>query len=379
MAIQTAPSTRTRARVFTEYVASLGLSGEPPDRESFERAWDALRRALRTELRRRGLWTSPPRYLGVVGADAWTDDAFDEVVADAYVFNFVHRLRSLRAQLEIKPNVDGLVHLNLKNFLHERQRRHDPLGYQLFSTLRSALLSLVEQGELEVVGGDPGVRNGTVLRFPDAPLEGETGEPAASAVRPLEELVARWSDELLPELVTARGKRHDAVAAALRRRIEDLRHRVGGSFTVKELADPLKTAVRERWRALHVRGEPGPSGREAGEPDELFAETRRTYRPDDEVEGAEAFEKLTACVERQLRGLDSGGRHSEYLDALWQFLRLHAAGERDLPSRRRLAESLGIPRNRFPELYETLRAVLEQCRGLLFQPQAPERRTRGHG
>lgn len=379
MAIQTAPSTGTRARVFTEYVASLGSSGEPPDRESFERAWGALRRALRTELRRRGLWSSPPHYLGVVGADAWTDDAFDEVVADAYVFNFVQRLRSLRAQLEVKPNVDGLVHLNLKNFLYERQRRHDPLGCRLFATLRSALLSLVERGELEVLGGDPGIRNDTVLGFPDPPPEAQSGQPGASTARPLDELVVPWSDELLPELVTARGRRHDAVAAALARKIAELRTRGVGEITVKDLADPLKTSVRERWRALHVRAEPGDPGGEAGEPDELFAETRRTYRPDDAIEGAEAFEKLTACVERHLRGLETGGRHAEYLDALWQFLRLHAAGERELPSRRRLAESLGIPRNRFPELYETLRAVLERCRGLLFQPQALERRTRGHG
>lgn len=378
MAIQTAPSTGTRAPVFTEYVGSLGRSGEPPDRESFERTWRALKRALRTELRRRGLWSSLPRYLGVVGADAWTEEALDELVADAYVFNFVHRLRSLRAQLEVKPNVEGLVRLNLKNFLYERQRRHDPLGCRLFGTLRGALRELVATGELEVDGGDPGIRNDTVLRFPDAPPEAE-GDPPAPAARLLDGLVAPWSDALLPDLVTARGKRHEAVAAALRRRIVDLRGRGVGGFTVKDLADPLKKAVRERWRALHVGGEAGGAGGETGEPDELFAETRRTYRPDDEIEDTEAFEKLTACVEHHLRGLEAGEQRREHLHALWQFLRLHAAGERDLPSRRKLGESLGIPRNRFPELYETLRGLLESCRRLLFQPSGRARRTRGHG
>ena len=380
MSIQTAPSTGARARVFTEYVASLGHSGEPPDRESFERAWGALRRSLRTELRRRSLWSSPPRYLGVVGADAWTDEAFDELVADAYVFNFVHRLRSLRAQLKVKPNVDGLVRLNLKNFLHERQRRHDPLGYRLFGTLRRALLSLVQAGDLVVAGGHPRVRNDTALRFAESPRPDGNAEPAVSAQRPLDELVTPWSDALLPDLVTARGKRHEAIAAALGREIRALRDHGVAGFTVKDLADPLKTAVRDRWRALHVPEQAEVAGQErSGDPDQLFAETRRTYRPDDAVQDTEAFEKLTACVERQLRRVETGTSQSEYLDALWRFLRLHAAGERELPSRRKLAESLGIPRNRFPELYETLQGLLERCRRLLLEPAGGERNTHGPG
>ncbi|MFP3939002.1 MAG: hypothetical protein ACLF0P_01725 [Thermoanaerobaculia bacterium] len=378
MAIQTAPSHRTRARVFTEYVASLGASGEPPDRESFERAWRTLKGALRNELRRRGLWSSPPTYLGVVGADAWTEEALDELVGDAYVFNFVHRLRSLRAQLQVKPNLEGLVRLNLKNFLYERQRRHDPLGHRLFGTVRTALKELLDAGGLELAGGDPGIRNDTVLRFPDAPPE-EGGDRPGTGRRGLDGLVAPWSDALLPELVTARGRRKEEVAAALRRRIEELRDQGIAGFTVKELVDPLKDAVRERWRALHIVAEAEGTPREPDEPDELFAETRRTYRPDDEVEDAEAFEKLTACVERHLHDLDTDPQRREYLHALWQFLRLHAAGERELPSRRKLGASLGIPRNRFPELYGTLRDALERCRRLLLRPQDREGRIRAHG
>ena len=349
------------SRVFTDYVESLGPAGDPPSREAFDRVWHALKTALRTELRQRSLWTSPPRYLGVVGADRWDEDTLDELATDAYVFNFVDRLRSLRAQLEVKPNVEGLIYLNLKNFLYERQRRHDPLGARLFKTLRSALRDLVGEGALEVRRGAPEIRNGTALRF---------AEPKPGGAAPsLQELTAAWADDLLPELVTARGGHYDRVTTDLRRKIAGLRDRGCPGFTFKELADPLKSAVRERWSTLLARGDPDTPAAGTSGGDEAFTLVRRRMRPDEAVENEEAFEKLTDCVERRMERLDSDGSTDQYLSNLWQFLRIHAAGERDLPSRRKLAEELDIPRNRFPGLYETLGELLETCRKLLLVPR----------
>ena len=122
----------------------------------------------------------------MVGSDRWDEETLDELTTDAYVFNFVHRLRSLRAQLLVKPNIEGLVLLNLKNFLYERQRRHDPLGCRLFKTLRSALRALVDDGQLEVSRGAPEIRNDTVLRFPHPSAGAVTlaGDEAARRDRP---------------------------------------------------------------------------------------------------------------------------------------------------------------------------------------------------
>jgi hypothetical protein len=110
--------------------------------------------------------------------------------------------------------------------------------------------------------------------------------------------------------------------------------------------------------------------------DDLFGAVRGDYRPDEVLEGEEAFEKMTDCVERALRKVDTEEGFGKYLNVLWQFLRLHAAGERDLPSRRKLAESLGIPRNRFPELYETLGSMLKRCRKLLLEPASHDEEGR---
>ncbi|MGD2114065.1 MAG: hypothetical protein PVG07_03370 [Acidobacteriota bacterium] len=363
-----------RSRVFTEYVRSLETRDAPPDRESFDRVWNALSIRLRTELRRRGLWTSPPRFLGIVGSESWTEDALEELTAEAYAFNFVDRLRSLQAQLRVKPNVEGLVHLNVRNFLHERQRRHDPLGYRVFEILRAALREAADAGELEVLEGDPRIRNETVLGAAGAPGRPEAADPddpfTADALDP--ERAEAWADDLLPDLVTARGRQRDEVVGELRRRL--VRHAAErtGPFTVKRVVDPLKAAVRRRWEALHattVEVEPESSVTTSG-PDRVFGEIRSRYRPDEAVETAQAYERLTDCVERLLLGLDPSDPAAEYLGTLWRFLRLHAAGEADLPSRRRLGELLGIPRNRFPELYETLGVLIERCRERLAEPAA---------
>src|SRR5215813_11825014 len=95
--------------VFTAFV--LGLQGEQtPDADLFHDAWHGLRAALASELKKRGLWQSPPRYLGVCGWERWgseatsraQSDALGELVTDCYEFVFVDRLQSLKRHLAEK-------------------------------------------------------------------------------------------------------------------------------------------------------------------------------------------------------------------------------------------------------------------------------------
>src|SRR5215470_14386258 len=102
-------------QVFSDYVRLLAASGQAAQPRQVALVWAALRRALRAELRKRGLWMSSPSYLGIFGFARWSermaggraqaslgggavrarDDALEELTAGCYCFIFVQRLRSL--------------------------------------------------------------------------------------------------------------------------------------------------------------------------------------------------------------------------------------------------------------------------------------------
>lgn len=369
------------SRVFTDHVRALAAGG-PLDSRRFEAVWAALRAALKSELKKRGLWESPPSYLGIYGGESWApanapaahDSALEELLAECYSYIFVSRLRSLEAQLKLKPNIDGIVFLNIRHFLHERQKEHDPIGFQIFEVLQSAVRLAVEEKELRLLSGDDKVRNDTVLGFEDgleAPGKGRGELPS---------LVARWNDELLPDLVTSRGRGQEEVVRRLRERLPDLRREGIVTFRFKDVVDPMKADVRARWAALLdlAFGESAPQ-KEGPETKEAV----RLVEPDSGVEERELFHKLVACVLASLERLEVDEKTRKYLGVLWQFLRIQASegiekavvlrldrtiraeaepAEEERPSLRKLAEQLQIPRERLPGLYKKLGELLERCR-----------------
>jgi hypothetical protein len=371
------------AQVFTDHVRALG-TGEPLDSGQFEALWMALRAALRRELKRRGMWESPPAYLGIFGGESWEpaggtgrESALEELLAECYSYVFMSRLRSLQAQLKVKPNVEGLVVLSIRHFLHERQKEHDPIGSQVFEILQAAVQLAIAGGELRVLAGDEKVRNDTVLGFVagmDVPGQGRGG---------LSALVARWNDELLPDLVTSRGRRQEEVVTRLKERLPDLLRDGIGTFRFKDLVDPLKADVRARWAALLDldQGEivPQMEGEGSGAP-------VRAVGPDQGVEERQLFRKLVECVLKALQRLQANEKTRGYLAVLWQFLRVQAsegieaqpasrlgrtltaelaAGDEERLSLRQLAEQLRIPRERLPGLYQTLGDLVERCRAAI--------------
>ncbi len=368
--------TSTGESVFTDHVRALAVR-EPLDTRRLEQLWSALRAALRSELKRRGLWETPPVYLGIYGWETWEaggrrETALEELLAECYSYIFVLRLRSLEAQLKLKENIDGLIFLNIRHFLHERQKEHDPLGSQVFQVLQSAVRKAVAEGDLYVLQGDERIRNQTVL---SASPRGSALEPAREGLAPL---VARWNDELLPDLVTLRGRGQEEVVRRLCERLPELGSAGFATFRFKELVDPLKADVRARWAAILDQSE-GEAVPQAGE--EPRGNRARVVPPDHQVEERQLFRKLVDCVMTSLRRLDINERTREYLSTLWNFVRLQAsegeepwtpafrldqlleeAGGEERPSLRRLAEQLRIPRERLPGLYETLGDLLERCR-----------------
>jgi hypothetical protein len=340
--------------VFTEYVRSLS-QGEPAP-ALFAALCRELSAALRTELRRRGLWNTPPSYLGILGGGSWDDDALDELRADAHTFVFVDRLRSLRSQLEAKANIDGLVLRAVRNFVQERQEKHDPLGTQVYVVLRSAVEEAVEAGELYLLQGGERIGSGTVLGFE----RGAKPEPLAPLAIDLRALAARWNGRLMPGLVTDRGRHQAVVVRRLRELFPELRDEGAEVFRFKDLIDPLKADVRARW-ASAFEHEVGETGLEEGEGGEI--RKVRMTPPDLGVEDRQFLRKVIACVLESVARLDVSETTRGYLYRLWQFRRVQAEEGADRePSARKLGDLLNVPRERIPDLRSKLDELLERCR-----------------
>lgn len=353
--------------VFTAFVR--GLQGErTPDADLFHDAWHSLRAALAGEMKKRGLWQSPPSYLGAYGWESWDSEApqgsgsaraqsaLGELVADCYAFIFVDRLQSLKRHLQDKPDIDGLVLLNIRHFLHERQRVHDPLGFRIFELLQSAVEEAISSGALHVLAGDRKVRNDTLLGFHPA------AEPPATAAD-WEQIVLRWNDELMPSLVTARTRQLAAVVRRLRERLLELPEHGIEAFRLKDLLDPLKRDARGRWAALTPMS------------DDLQA--LAPTLPESTGGSGQSFEDLARCVSTSIERMEGDARTRTQLMTLWHHLwRQHGeeaqetgrdepdpgrAGKRP-PSYRQLEQRLNIPRERLPVLFGLLRQLVPRLR-----------------
>jgi hypothetical protein len=346
--------------VFTAFVR--GLQGErTPDADLFHDAWHGLRAALVSEMKRRGLWQSPPCYLGAYGWENWdteapqgsgasrAQDALGELVADCYAFIFVDRLQSLKRQIEDKPNIDGLVLLNVRHFLHERQRVHDPLGFRIFELLQAAVEEAIASGALYILAGDKKIRNDTILGF--HPAAEQQATPAD-----LEQMVLRWNDELMPALVTARTRQQSAVVRQLREYILDLPRHGIEAFQFKNLLDPLKRDARGRWAAILEEGETG-----SGAPSSDAIQISTSVLPGN-TESRESFKHLTRCVSTSIDRMEADSRTRTQLMTLWHYLwQQHGEEGSEVvrpPSYRQLGQRLNIPRERLPVLFALLRQLV---------------------
>lgn len=340
-------------RIFTDYVRSL-TPGEEPDAEMFETVWSTLRGALCAEMKKRSLWRLPPHRLGIYGQTSWSQEgAFDELAIDCYTFIFLDRLPALKAQLEVKDNIEGMVFRNIRNFLYDAQKKNDPLGFRTYRVLRGAVSRLIAAGTLHVVEGGPRPGGATVLAF--AP--GRRAEVARGA--DLEAAAREWGDELTLAIVTARGKRRRATVAALAARLAELPARGVEAFRFKDLADALKRAVRARWRTLGESLE----GETAFESAAGESATRvRVSAPDTAFEDRQSYAELCARVERNLERADRSRRARGDLRRLWSLLRRQVAEADDdaPPSRREMARALGISRYRLARHFAVLGRWIQQ-------------------
>lgn len=367
--------------VFTQHVRDL-VRGDVT-RQELESPWRKLRDALTAEMRQRGLFGTSPACVGLYGFANWSEEALDELASDCYSAVFLRRLPSLAAQLERKANVEGLVFNNIRYYLHEIQRKHDPIGFRVYTALRAAVCAAVDRGTLRIAEGDPAVRNNTVLALV-SPHAAPTPPQPTNADAELERAARHWSEELLPDLVTARGTALDPLIAQLADRVARLANRGIETFRFQHLAKLLKDRVRTQWSALWAGTPASPKT------DRELEDLARGLPQAARFEERQAFEQLVACVGETLEAEPVAPRTRTYLHRLWVFLWSHTARDAGaLPSQRQLAEQLDIPRARFKELYATIGRAVGICQEAAARPQhaphpaaeapptaAPERRQK---
>jgi hypothetical protein len=356
---------------FTRFVQECE-PGREPEPALVSAMWSAFGRAVRQELRRRSLSQGLPQWLGIYGFRGWWEAAgrggpFEDLLAEAYRYVFVERFPALKAQTLAKANIEGVVFASIHNFLHDRQRLHDRLGSRLFEVLSLAVRHAVASGELKVVAGSAKIGSSTILAIGERALSADLAKPETLAP-----IVQRWNDELLPNLVTASRADKRRLVEELARRLAELELAGVAAFRFGELIIPLRADVRRRWAALLA-----PDNEESLDDEDArgFRRLRRSFEPafETQVIAADRFAKLIDCVDGAIEAGPASKRTRDYLRRVLLFLRAFATEEGEtlekgsgddedqLPSFRRLAEHLKLPRERLKELIGTLKSFLKQC------------------
>jgi hypothetical protein len=342
------------ASAFTEHVRHFGAGSDPAVRVLPE-----LERLLRQRMRRRNLLSAPPSYLGYDPGSWNAPGAFEDIVADCYVFAVLDRLRGLRNQLRVRGNIDGLIVRNVDNFLLERQRHHDPVGYAVFGNVEAAACRAETAGEVTVEGRDRGrLHNPSVLRLDRANPGAEPAEPRA--LQEALEQAPGW-DQAVPSLAATTEEGQEWVG----RFIRQLRDAGVPAVRCGDLVTVLAARTRKSWASRHAV----PRAELAYEGDDTLRELVRMVRPDQSLEDRDRWERLKAKMARRIDGLDRQQRVRERLTQVFAGLvQLIEEGDSGPPRQAELIDRLGVAR---ATLSDDFRILKDTLRGLL-QDENPE-------
>jgi hypothetical protein len=332
------------ASVLTEHVRHFGTTSDPA-----EQVLPALERLLRNRMRQKNLLSAPPSVLGYSGVSSWAaPNAFEDIVADCYIYAIAQRVVALQNQLKIKPNVDGLISRNVKNFLLERQRRHDPLGYAVYGNVKGAALDGLAAKALVLENLDRGkVYNDTVLRFTDAgPGAPTTPELLQNAIK----TAAGWT-EALRSLTESTEQGRTWVLAFIRQ----LRGAGVAAIRCGDLITAVAGRVREEWGTRHAE----PAGDLAWEGDDEFGTAVRMVWPDESAEARERWERLKRLIPDCIAHLDRQERVRDRLAGVFAALvAAIAEGGHAPPTQAELTERTGIARATLSDDFRLLKELI---------------------
>jgi hypothetical protein len=330
---------------FTEHVRTFGRDCDPVGC-----VLPRLNRLLRARMRRRNLLDAPPRYLGYAFPNWNDDDAFEELVFDCYLFAVARRIRGLQRQLRARTNIDGCICRNVDNFLTERQRRRDPVGYAVFGNVEAAAGELCAANQLTVEGHANGrIQNASILHLDARQANGDPCEPGR-----LQSAVAEasdWRDSL--ESLTSTTAEGCAWVVALLQRL-----RAAGTLHVRvvDLVHAIATRARDDWQALHAT----PAGELAFEGDDELLTITRIVRPVDRTEWTDTLRNLRlAVLERIAR--ERQQRVRERLTAVFdEMIRMLEETDFAQLEQTALADRLDMPDATLSDYLRRLRRILAE-------------------
>jgi hypothetical protein len=284
---------------------------------------------------------------------------FEDICADCYVFAVLDRIKGLRNQLRVRGNIDGLIVRNVDNFLLERQRRHDPIGYAVFGNVEGAVCRAEDAGEIAVEGRSGGrLHNQSVLRLDRAQSSADPVEPRT--LQKALEQTADW-DQAVPSLVATTEEGQEWVVGFL------LRLREAGNPAVRcgDLVAVIAARTRESWVARHAV----PRGELAYEGEDQVGMLVRMVCPDQTLEDRDRWERLKQKMTLRIERLDRQERVRERLTRVFAGLvKLIEEADWGMPKQAELIARLGIARATLSDDFHILKDLLEE----LLHEENPE-------
>lgn len=330
---------------FTDHVRTFGRDCDPE-----ACVLPRLEKLLKQRMRRRGLLSLPPGFLGY-GAPTWeADGAWEDIVVDCYLFALVRRIEGLRNQLRVRPNIDGLITRNVDNFLFERQSRRDPIGYAVFENLESAVADLATSGKASVAGIEEGrLHCAAIVRLGAASAASTPCE--AERLRQAVADAAGWGDALAHLVTTSDGGREWMIGFL--NRIEA----VGmGCFRVSDLVSAIAVPARDDWAAKNAlpASELGYEGQD---------EAQRLVRlvwPDDGTDTTDVFEMLKRVVPERIAN-EQQARVRKGLTAVFEeWIKTIEDEGVGRPNQAELARRLTMSAKTLSDYLQRLRAILRE-------------------
>lgn len=351
-----------RETPFTDYVRASGVG--PSVRSDISEPFLArLKTGLAAELKRRRLWSVSPRIFGIIGVDSWSRDddaALRELAQECLIF-VLHRLPTLRGHARSKGNIEGLLLRLIRNFLSDRQRHFDPLGYRLYSFLSSVVEKALMLGLLHADAPAEPLDHHSRL----VPAAGPGRIPAEVLERNHNRVLEAWADTHLPEFLPAimelGPSKREPYVERLAARLPELAEQGVLDFSLGNLNAAWRQRARLYWARLSDEIAVSTGFERVGASIERIPVDEQL--PGSAFEAGRAFQDLKQCVERMIEG-DRDPEETR-LQMLEIWLSLVASSTLDLkpPSDRALERLIEIPRRRIASLKERLRSFVHDCRG----------------